>query len=55
MGDNEIWCRAWRLLVKHQTEVDSVIAHEIERCLTNNDPTGADYWRKVAAALEDFR
>ena len=55
MGDNEVWCRAWRLLVKHQAEVDAVIVHEIERCEADHNPSEAEYWRKVAAALEDFR
>ena len=55
MGENEIWCRAWRLLVKHQKDVDAVIAGEIEKCRKKNDAEGVDYWRKVAAALDDFR
>jgi len=55
MGDNEVWCRAWRLLVKHQDKVDGVIADEIERCRMANDPDGVAYWQKVSAALEDFR
>ena len=55
MGDNEIWCLAWRLLVKHQGEVDAVIAREIEQCLAKNDTEGADYWLKIAEALNDFR
>ncbi len=55
MGENEVWCLAWRLLIKHQHEVDAVIAREIEHCLAKNDQSGAEHWRKVAAALEDFR
>ena len=55
MGENEDWCQAWRLLVKHQHEVDAVIAREIARCLMDHDFEGAAHWRRVAAALEDFR
>ncbi|MEI8394142.1 MAG: hypothetical protein WCF85_05360 [Rhodospirillaceae bacterium] len=55
MGENEIWCHAWRLLVKHQVETEAVIAREIARCRAEKDADGAAYWRKVAAALEDFR
>lgn len=55
MGENEVWCRAWRLSVKHGKDVDDVITQEIERCATQGDEEGADYWRRVLAALEDFR
>jgi len=55
MENNEVWCLAWRLLVKHKDEVDAVIAREIERCRAEKDFDGADHWRRVAAALEDFR
>ena len=55
MGENEVWCRAWRLLVKHRADVDTVISQEIERCVAANDETGADYWRQVLAAVDDFR
>ncbi len=55
MGKNEIWCLAWRLLVKHQNQAEEVIAREIERCRAVNDRNGTAYWQKVAAALEDFR
>ncbi len=55
MGENEVWCQAWRLLVKHQGETEAVIAREIEQCRARNDPEGMEHWRKVAAALEDFR
>ncbi|HYD69936.1 hypothetical protein [Azospirillum sp.] len=55
MGENEIWCRAWRLLVKHQREVDAVITQEIERCIAAGDADGADDWRRVLAALDDLR
>lgn len=54
-GENEIWCRAWRLLVKHMADVDAVIYQEIENCVTANDEDGADYWRRVLAALDDLR
>ncbi|MEI6559034.1 MAG: hypothetical protein WCO00_11565 [Rhodospirillaceae bacterium] len=55
MENNEVWCRAWRLLIKHQDAVDAVIAAEIERCRAAGDAEGAAYWRRVAAAVEDFR
>ncbi len=55
MGENEVWCRAWRMLVKHEGAVDSVIIQEIERCTAEKDPEGADYWRRVLAALDDLR
>lgn len=55
MGDNEVWCRAWRLLIKHGTEVDTVIAQEIKRCVARSDQDGADDWCQVLAALDDLR
>ena len=55
MGENEVWCTAWRLLVKHKEGVDAVIAENIKQCQKTRDEAGADYWRRVAAALEDFR
>ena len=55
MGENEVWCQAWRLLVKHKQEVDSVIAAKIRQCEESRDADGADYWRRVLAALDDFR
>lgn len=55
MGDNEVWCRAWRLLTKHPADVEAVIAAEIERCVAGRDQDGADYWRRVLAALDDLR
>jgi len=55
MGDNEIWCQAWRLLVKHKENTDAVIAEKIRQCEKTSDEAGASYWRSVAVALEDFR
>ena len=55
MGENEIWCLAWRLLVKHQERTDEIIALEIEKCRIAGDRNGAMYWQKVANALDDFR
>jgi hypothetical protein len=55
MGENEVWCRAWRMLIKHQAEVDAVITAEITRCQAKGDTAGADYWRRVLAALDDLR
>ncbi len=55
MGENEIWCLAWRLLVKHQQETEAVVAREIENCRSKGDSEGVEHWRSVAAALEDFR
>ena len=55
MGGNEVWCRAWRLLVKHGAEVDAVIRQDIERCVAKGDTEGAEDWRRVLAALDDLR
>jgi hypothetical protein len=55
MGENEAWCQAWRLLVKHRDAADDVIAAEIERCERKRDDAGAAFWRKVLSALDDFR
>ena len=55
MGENEIWCQAWRLLVKHKGEVDAVVADKIRECERNHDIDGAEYWRRVGHALDDFR
>lgn len=55
MGENEVWCQAWRLLVKHEAQVDAVITEEITRSLAKGDQEQADYWRRVLAALDDLR
>ena len=55
MGENEVWCRAWRLSIKHGKDVDDVITGEIDRCVAARDEDGADYWRRVLAALDDLR
>ncbi|WP_156612620.1 hypothetical protein [Paramagnetospirillum marisnigri] len=55
MGENEIWCRAWRMIVKHEDKVDDIIKSEIDKCIEAGDIDGADYWRRVLDALDDLR
>ena len=55
MGENEVWCRAWRMIMKHERDVDDVIKAEIETCLQKGDSDGADYWHRVLSALDDLR
>ena len=55
MGDNDVWCLAWRMIVKYGDDVDAVITSEVDACTKQGDEDGADYWRRVLAAIDDLR
>ena len=53
-AERELWCKAWRLVVKHGDAIDSVIETEMQRALHSGDDASVAEWRQIAVAVEQL-
>ena len=53
-AERELWCKAWRLIVRHGDTVDQVIEAAIQRALHSGDDVDAAEWRQIAVAVEQL-
>ena len=50
--ERQMWCKAWRLLVKHGDDTLSMIDTEIALALHRGDHESITGWRQLADAVE---
>lgn len=51
-AERELWCRAWRLLREHGSDVGQFIDSEMQRALHVGDNESVATWKQVADAVE---
>ena len=53
-AERELWCRAWRLIVRHGDAVDQVIEAGIQHALHSGNVLDIAEWRQIAVAVEQL-
>jgi hypothetical protein len=53
-AERELWCKAWRLIVRHGDAVDQVIETAMQCALQSGNDVDVAEWQQIAVAVEQL-
>lgn len=52
--ERQMWCEAWRMVVRHGDDAVSFAHAQLRACLQQNDHAAVAHWRTLAEAIEEL-